>query len=83
MEITQEHKQVALTEKDTDREYHTRHGLHFNKLGKLLLANKVSQTIYSILGNKQKQSTVMSEKYEIQGDESEVDGTPRKQGYQK
>ena len=61
-------------ETDIDRKYHTRHGLHFNKLGKLLFSNKITQMIYLILGDKQKQSTVMSEKYGNQGDESEVDG---------
>jgi hypothetical protein len=76
MEITKEYEQVALIEIDIDRKYHTRHGLHFNKLGKLLLTNK----IYSILGNKQKQSIVMNEKYEIQGDESRVDGRNSNQG---
>jgi hypothetical protein len=40
----------------------------------LLFSSKITQNIYSILGNEQKQSTVMSEKYESQGDESEVDG---------
>jgi len=78
MEITKEHKQVALREIDIDRKYHTRHGLHFNTLRKLLFSNKITQAIYSILGNKLKQSTVMSEKYRIQGDESEADGTPTK-----
>ena len=73
-EITKEHKQLALIETDIDRKYHTRHGLHFNKLGKLLFSNKISQMIYSILGDKQKQNTVMNEKYENQEDESEVDG---------
>jgi len=77
MEITKEHKQVALTEIDIDRKYHTWHGLHFNKLGKLLFT---TQMIYSILGNKQKQSVVMSEKYEIQGDKCEVDGRNSNQG---
>jgi len=43
MEITKEHKQVALIE--IDRKYHT-HGIHFNKLGKLLLTNKITQTMY-------------------------------------
>ena len=80
MAVTKEHKQVALIETDIDRKYHTWHGLHFNKLGKLLLTNKITQTIYSVLGNKQKQSTVMSEKYEIQGDEREVDGRNSNQG---
>jgi hypothetical protein len=80
MEITKEHKQVALIETDIDRKYHTRHGLHFNKLGKLLLTNKITQTIHSVLSNKQKQSIVMSEKHEIQGDESEVDGRNSNQG---
>jgi hypothetical protein len=59
MEITKEHKQVALIEIGIDRKYHTRHGLHFNKLGKLLFSNKITQAIYSVLGNnKLKQSTV-------------------------
>jgi len=40
----------------------------------LLFSNKIAQAIYSILGNKLKQSTAMSEKYGVQGDESEVDG---------
>jgi len=73
MEITKEHKQVALIEIDIDRKY-TRHGLHFNKLGKLLFSNKITQVIYSILRKKLKQSSVMSGKYETQGDEREVDG---------
>jgi hypothetical protein len=60
-EITKEHKQVALTEMDIDRKYHTRHGLHFNQLRKLLFSNKISQMIYLILGDKQKQGTVVSE----------------------
>ena len=80
MEIAKEHKQVALIAIDIDRISHTRHGLHFNKLGKLLFSNKITQKIYSILGNEQKQSTAMSEKYEIQGDESEVDRRNSNQG---
>ena len=72
-EITKEHKQVALIEIDLDRKYHTSHGLHFNKLGKMLFANKITQMIYLLLDNKQKQSTVMNEKYKNQGDESEAD----------
>jgi len=39
----------------------------------LLFSNKITQIIYLILGDKQKQSTVMNEKYGHQGDESEVD----------
>jgi hypothetical protein len=74
MGIAKVHKHVALIEIDIDRIYHTRHGLHFNKSGKLLFSNKITQKIYSILCNEQKQSTAMSEKYENQGDESEVDG---------
>jgi hypothetical protein len=72
MEIAKERKQVALIEINIDRKYHTRHGLHFNKLGKLLFSQNITHMIYSILGNKQEQSTVMSENYEIQGNESEV-----------
>ena len=75
MEITKEHKQVALIDIDIDRKC-TRHCLHFNKLGKLLFSNKITQAIYSVLGNKLKQSTVMREKYEIQGGDSEADRTP-------
>ena len=73
-EIIKEYKQVALIEIHIDRKYHTQHGLHFNKLGKLLFSNKITQMIYLILGDKKKQSTVMSEKYGIQGDENEDDG---------
>jgi len=49
-------------------------------LGKLLFSKKIAQAIYSILGNKPKQSTVMSEKYGVQGDESEVEGRNSHQG---
>jgi len=51
MEIPKEHKQIALIEIALDRKYHTRHGLHFNKPGKLLFSNEIIQTMYSILGN--------------------------------
>jgi len=37
-EITKEHKQVALIDIDVDRKYHTRHGLHANKLVILLFS---------------------------------------------
>ena len=74
MEITEEHKQVALLEINVDKKYHTRQGLHFNKLHKLLFSNKIIRSMYSILGNKPKQSAVMSGKYGIQEDESEADG---------
>jgi len=53
---------------------------HFNKLGKLLFSNKITQAIYSILGNKLKKSAVMSEKYGIHGDGSEADGRNSNQG---
>jgi len=46
----------------------------------LLFSNKIAQAIYSILGKKLKQSTVMSEKYGVQGDESEVDDRNSNQG---
>jgi len=80
MEITKEHKQVALIEIDINRKYHTQHGLHFNKLGKLLFSNKITQAIYSILRKKLKQSSVMSGKHKSQGDEREVDGRNSNQG---
>ena len=80
MEITNKHKQVALIEIDVDRKYHTRHGLHFNKLGKLLFSNKIAQAIYSILSKELKQSTVTSEKYGVQGDESKIDGRNSNEG---
>ena len=73
-DITKLHKQVALIDMDIDRRYHTRHGLHFNKLGKLLFANKITQMIHLTLSNKQKKNTVMNGKYRNQGDESEADG---------
>ena len=79
MEITEEYKQIALKEKAIDRKY-TRHGLCFNKLGKLLFSNKITQAIYSILHKKLKQSSVMSGKYETQGDEREADGRNSNQG---
>ena len=81
MEIIKEHKQVALIEIDIDRKYHTQHGLHFNKLGKLLFSNKITQAIYSTLGMKLKQSIVMSEKQGIQGGENEADGRNSNQGH--
>jgi len=40
MEITKEHKHVALIEIDIDRQYHTRHALHFNKVGNCCLQIK-------------------------------------------
>ena len=70
LEIADEHKQVALIEIDIDRKYHTRHGLHFNKQGKLLFSNKITQAIYTTLGKKLNQRTERSEKYEIRGDVS-------------
>jgi hypothetical protein len=46
----------------------------------LLFSNKITQAVHSILGNKLKQSTVVSEKYGVQGDESEADGRNSNQG---
>jgi hypothetical protein len=74
MGIIKEHKKVVLIEIDIDRKYHTQHGLHFKKLGKLLFSNNIAQAIYSTLGKKLKQSIVMSEKQGIQGGENEADG---------
>jgi hypothetical protein len=42
-ETTQEHEQVALMELNTERKNHTRHGLHFNKLGKWWLTYKIKK----------------------------------------
>jgi len=42
LEIIKNHRQVAQIKIDTDRKYHTQHGLHFNKLGKLLFSNKIT-----------------------------------------
>jgi len=80
MEIIKEYKQVALIEIDIDRKYHIQHGLHFNKLGKLLFSNKITQAIYSTLGKKLKRSIVMSEKQGIQGGENEADRRNSNQG---
>jgi hypothetical protein len=80
-EISKKHKQVALREIDIDRKYHTRHGLHFNKSGKLLFANKITQMIDLILGNKQKRNTGMNEKCRNQGGETEAEGRNYNQAY--
>ena len=45
-----------------------------------LCSRCITQAVYSILGNKLKQSTVMSEKYGVPGDESGVDGRNSNQG---
>jgi hypothetical protein len=45
-----------------------------------MFSNKIIQAIYSILGNKLEQRIVMSKKYGVQGDESEVDGRNSNQG---
>jgi hypothetical protein len=73
-EMTKQHTQVALIEIDIDKKYHTRHGLHFNKLGKLLFANKITRMIHQILSNKQKKGTDTNDKCRNQGDESEAAG---------
>jgi hypothetical protein len=68
LEIAAEHKQITLIEIDMDRKYHTQHGLHFNKSGKLLFSNKITQAIYSILNKKPKQKVEMNENFESRGD---------------
>jgi hypothetical protein len=73
LEIIKDHKQVAQIKIDIDRKYHTRHGLHLNKLGKLLFSNKITQTIYSTLGKKLEQSSLASNMQGIQGGENKVD----------
>ena len=60
------HKQVTLIEIDVERKYHTRYGLHFNKQGKRLFSNKITQAIYAILGKKPKQNADMNGKHVIQ-----------------
>jgi hypothetical protein len=72
LEITYEHKQVALTQTDVDTKYHTQHGLQFNKQGKLLFSNKITKAIYTIPSMKLNKSTEVTKKYEIQ-DVSEAD----------
>ena len=66
VKIADEHKQVTLIEIDVERKYHTRHGLHFNKQGKLLFSNKITQAIYAILGKKPMQNADMNGKHVIQ-----------------
>jgi hypothetical protein len=68
LEIAAENKQLTLLEIGMDRIYHTRHGLHFNKPGKLLFSNRITQAIYSILNKKTKQRGEMGAKFEIRGD---------------
>ena len=81
MEIIKDHKQVAQIKIDIDRKYHTRHGLHLNKLGKLLFSNKIMQTIYSTLGKQLEQSSLASNKQGIQGGKNKVDGRNFDQGH--
>jgi len=81
LEIIKDHKQVAQIKIDIDRKYHTRHGLHLNKLGKLLFSNKIMQTIYSTLGKQLEQSSLASNKQGIQGGENKVDGRNSDQGH--
>ena len=81
LEIIKDHKQVGQIKIDIDRKYHTRHGLHLNKLGKLLFSNKITQTIYSTLGKKLEQSSLASNKLGIQGGENKVDGRNSDQGH--
>jgi hypothetical protein len=50
-EIMNAHKQVALTEINTDRKYHTRNGLHFNKEVPSVRPSKKQQKLYSVLQN--------------------------------
>jgi hypothetical protein len=50
--FAREHGQVALIEIDFDRSFHTHHGLHFNRLGRLLFSNKTAQTIHTMLRDK-------------------------------
>jgi len=45
-----------------------------------MFSNKITQAMYSVLGNKLKKSTVTNEEYRIQGDESEIDGRHSNQG---
>jgi hypothetical protein len=68
LEIAAENKQLTLLEIGMDRKYHTRHGLHFNKPGKLLFSNRITEAIYSILNKKTKQRVETKEKLEIRGD---------------
>jgi hypothetical protein len=51
-EFASEHGQVALIEMDFDRSFHTHHGLHFNRHGKLLFSNLIAQTIHTMLRDK-------------------------------
>ena len=51
-ELAGEHGQVALIEIDFKRKFHTRHGLHFNKQGKLLFSNKITQAIHTMSGKR-------------------------------
>jgi len=61
-ETIREHEQVTLMELNTERKNHTRHGLHFNKLGKWWLTHKIKKSIYTILGMKTEQSRTMESK---------------------
>jgi hypothetical protein len=71
-EIIREQEQVTLMELDTERKNHTRHGLHFNKLGKWWLSHKITKSIYSILGVKTEQSRKMESKQRSQENKNKV-----------
>jgi hypothetical protein len=63
-EFTSEQGQVALIEIDFKRKYHTRHGLHFNKHGKLLFSNKIAQIINTVLGKRPEQKVETEDEQE-------------------
>jgi len=63
-ELAGEHGQVALIEIDFKRKFHTRHGLHFNKQGKLLFSNKIAQAIYTMSGKRLQHKIETEEKCE-------------------
>jgi hypothetical protein len=50
-EPASEHGQITIIELDFKRKFHTRHGLHFNKQGKLF-SNKIVQAIHTMLGKR-------------------------------
>jgi hypothetical protein len=74
-------EQVTLLELDTERRNHTRHGLHFNKLGKWWLSHKITKSIYSILGVESEQGKKMGNKQGSQENKNKVEENNLIQGY--
>jgi hypothetical protein len=57
MELSSKYDQVTIIESGLKRKFHTRHGLHFNRQGKLVFSNKMAQVIHMTLGKRNEHKT--------------------------